>query len=238
MQAKYKRVLIKLSGEALAGDDAVLDFTMLDKISSAIKQCVEMGVEVAILVGAGNIWRGAKNGVGMNRSRADHMGMLATVINALALEDALLRAHVDAVAMSSIEMTEFAQVFVRDKAIKYMNDGKVIVLGGGIGNPYFTTDTAAIIRAGELDVDVAILAKNIDAIYDKDPRKYPDAKAFGTVDYEYIISHKLGVIDLAAAALSSENNIPLLLCALEDPENIVRAVCGEKIGTVVTHTTD
>lgn len=236
MQAKYKRVLIKLSGEALAGDGNVLDFAKLDRVSEAIKECVAMGVEAAILVGAGNIWRGARNGVGMNRSRADHMGMLATVINALAIEDSLLRNGVDAVAMSSIEMTEFAQVFVRDKAIKYMTDGKVVVLGGGIGNPYFTTDTAAIIRAGELDVDVAILAKNIDAIYDKDPRTNPDAKAFGTVDYDYIISHKLGVIDLAAAALSSENSIPLLLCALEDPQNIVRAVCGEHIGTVVTHT--
>ncbi len=236
MQAKYKRVLIKLSGEALAGDGNVLDFTKLDRVSEAIRECVAMGVEAAILVGAGNIWRGARNGVGMNRSRADHMGMLATVINALAIEDSLLRNGVDAVAMSSIEMTEFAQVFVRDKAIKYMTDGKVVVLGGGIGNPYFTTDTAAIIRAGELDVDVAILAKNIDAIYDKDPRTNPDAKAFCTVDYDYIISHKLGVIDLAAAALSSENSIPLLLCALEDPQNIVRAVCGEHIGTVVTHT--
>ncbi len=235
MQAKYKRVLIKLSGEALSGKGSVLDFEMLDKTARAIKTCVDMGVEVAILVGGGNIWRGAK-GVGMDRSRADHMGMLATVINALGIEDALLRADVKAVVMSAIEMTEFAQVFVRDKAVKYLSEGTVVVLGAGIGNPFFTTDTAAVIRAAELGVDVAILAKNIDAVYDRDPRKFTDAKPFRTVDYDFIIENKLGVIDLAAATLSGENNLPLLLCALEDPDNIVRAVCGDEIGTVVTHT--
>ncbi len=235
MQAKYKRVLVKLSGEALAGKGSVLDFEMLDKTAQAIKACVDMGVEVAILVGGGNIWRGAK-GVGMDRSRADHMGMLATVINALGIEDALLRAGVRAVVMSAIEMTEFAQVFVRDKAVKYLSEGTVVVLGGGIGNPFFTTDTAAVIRAAELGVDVAILAKNIDAVYDRDPRRFADAKPFRVVDYDFIIENKLGVIDLAAATLSGENNLPLLLCALEDPDNIVRAVCGDEIGTVVTHT--
>lgn len=235
MQAKYKRVLVKLSGEALAGKGSVLDFDMLDKTAHAIKACVDMGVEVAILVGGGNIWRGAK-GVGMDRSRADHMGMLATVINALGIEDALLRAGVRAVVMSAIEMTEFAQVFVRDKAVKYLSEGTVVVLGGGIGNPFFTTDTAAVIRAAELGVDVAILAKNIDAVYDRDPRRFADAKPFRVVDYDFIIENKLGVIDLAAATLSGENNLPLLLCALEDPDNIVRAVCGDEIGTVVTHT--
>ena len=235
MQAKYKRVLVKLSGEALAGKGSVLDFDMLDKTAHAIKACVDMGVEVAILVGGGNIWRGAK-GVGMDRSRADHMGMLATVINALGIEDALLRAGVRAIVMSAIEMTEFAQVFVRDKAVKYLSEGTVVVLGGGIGNPFFTTDTAAVIRAAELGVDVAILAKNIDAVYDRDPRRFADAKPFRVVDYDFIIENKLGVIDLAAATLSGENNLPLLLCALEDPDNIVRAVCGDEIGTVVTHT--
>lgn len=235
MQAKYKRVLVKLSGEALAGKGSVLDFDMLDKTAHAIKTCVDMGVEVAILVGGGNIWRGAK-GIGMDRSRADHMGMLATVINALGIEDALLRAGVRAVVMSAIEMTEFAQVFVRDKAVKYLSEGTVVVLGGGIGNPFFTTDTAAVIRAAELGVDVAILAKNIDAVYDRDPRRFADAKPFRVVDYDFIIENKLGVIDLAAATLSGENNLPLLLCALEDPDNIVRAVCGDEIGTVVTHT--
>ncbi len=235
MQAKYKRVLIKLSGEALSGEGSVLNFKMLDEVASAVKTCVDMGVEVAILVGGGNIWRGAK-GIGMDRSRADHMGMLATVINALGIEDALLRAGVKAIVMSAIEMTEFAQVFVRDKADKYLSEGTVVVLGAGIGNPFFTTDTAAVIRAAELGVDVAILAKNIDAVYDRDPRRFPDAKPFRTVDYDFIIENKLGVIDLAAATLSGENNLPLLLCALEDPNNIVKAVCGDEIGTVVTHT--
>ena len=233
MEPKYKRVLVKLSGEALRGDaDGILDYGMIDKVTSAVKKCVDMGVEVALLVGAGNIWRGA-GGVGMNRTRADHMGMLATMINALALEDALGRAGVPAAALSAIEMHEFAELYVRDKADKYLSEGTVVILGGGSGNPYFTTDTAAVLRAAELDVDVAILAKNIDAIYDKDPRKFPDAVRFDEVTYDYVIDNKLGVIDLAAAAISSDNNINLLLCALEDPDNIVRAVTGEKIGTVV-----
>lgn len=233
MEPKYKRVLVKLSGEALKGGaDGIFDYGMIDKVTSAVKKCVDMGVQVALLVGAGNIWRGA-GGVGMNRSRADHMGMLATMINALALEDALGRAGVKAVALSAIEMHEFAELYVRDKADKYLSEGTVVILGGGSGNPYFTTDTAAVLRAAELDVDVAVLAKNIDAVYDKDPRKFSDAKRFDEVTYDYVIDNKLKVIDLAAAALSSDNNIELLLCALEDPENIVRAVSGEKIGTLV-----
>lgn len=234
MELKYKRVLVKLSGEALkASADGILDFDMVDTVAAAVKKCVDAGVEVAVLVGAGNIWRGA-GGVGMNRARADHMGMLATVINSIALEDSFRRAGLDAVALSAVEMNEFAELYTRDKADKYLKQGKVVILGAGSGNPFFTTDTAAIIRAAELEVDVAILAKNIDAIYDKDPRKFADAVRFDTVDYDYIIDHKLKVIDLAATTLSSENNVPLLLCALEDPENIYRAVSGEKIGTVVT----
>lgn len=235
MEPKYKRVLIKLSGEALrAQSDGILDFNMTAKVAEAIKKCVAMGVEVAVLVGAGNIWRGA-GGVGMNRARADHMGMLATMINSIALEDSFKRAGLDAVALSAVEMNEFAELYTATKAADYMAKGKVVILGAGSGNPFFTTDTAAILRAAELSVDVAILAKNIDAIYDKDPRKYDDAVRFDTVDYDYIIDHKLKVIDLAASALASENNLPLLLCALEDPDNIVRAVMGDAIGTVVTN---
>lgn len=234
MKPKYKRVLVKLSGEALKSNaDGILDFSMLDTVAAAIKKCVNEGVEVAVLVGAGNIWRGA-GGAGMNRARADHMGMLATVINSIALEDAFKRAGLDAVAMSAAEMNDFAELYTRNKADSYLKQGKVVILGAGSGNPFFTTDTAAIIRAAELEVDVAILAKNIDAIYDKDPRKNADAVRFDTVNYDYIIDHKLKVIDLAAATLSSENNVPLLLCALEDPENICKAVFGEPIGTVVT----
>ncbi len=234
MKPKYKRVLVKLSGEALKSNaDGILDFSMLDTVAAAIKKCVNEGVEVAVLVGAGNIWRGA-GGAGMNRARADHMGMLATVINSIALEDAFKRAGLNAVAMSAAEMNDFAELYTRNKADSYLKQGKVVILGAGSGNPFFTTDTAAIIRAAELEVDVAILAKNIDAIYDKDPRKYADAVRFDTVNYDYIIDHKLKVIDLAAATLSSENNVPLLLCALEDPENICKAVFGEPIGTVVT----
>lgn len=234
MEPKYKRVLVKLSGEALRGNgDGILDFGMIAEVAESIKKCVVLGVEVAVLVGAGNIWRGA-GGVGMNRARADHMGMLATMINSIGLEDSFKRAGLDAVAMSAVEMNEFAELYTVNKADAYLSAGKVVILGAGSGNPFFTTDTAAILRAAELNVDIAILAKNIDAIYDKDPRKFDDAVRFDTVDYDYIIDHKLKVIDLAAAALSSENDLPLLLCALEDPENIYRAVVGEKIGTVVT----
>ncbi len=234
MELKYNRVLVKLSGEALKTDaEGILDFEMLDTVAKAVKKCVDAGVEVAVLVGAGNIWRGA-GASGMNRARADHMGMLATVINSIALEDSFRRAGLDAVAMSCVQMDEFAELYNRNKADALLKQGKVVILGAGSGNPFFTTDTAAIIRAAELCVDVAILAKNIDAIYDKDPRKFPDAVRFDTVTYDYVIDNKLKVIDLAAATLSSENNVPLLLCALEDPENIYRAVMGEKLGTIVT----
>ncbi len=232
-ELQYKRVLVKLSGEALRGHaDGIFDFTMLDRIAAAVKKCTEMGAQVALLVGAGNIWRGAK-GVNMNRSRADSMGMLATMINSLALEDALLRAGVDAVATSSSEMGEYAELYTRDTAVHHLEEGRVVVLGGGLGNPYFTTDSAGVLRALELDVDVAILAKNIDGVYDSDPRKNPDAKRFDKIDYSYIIDHRLGVIDLTAAELARENGLKILLCALEDPNNITLAVSGEKIGTIV-----
>ncbi len=234
-EPKYKRVLVKLSGEALRGQqkDGIFDFSMLDRIAASIKSCVDMGAEVALLVGAGNIWRGAK-GVGMNRSCADSMGMLATMINTLALKDALTRAGVDAVATSSSEMGEYAELYRRDRAVEHLSHGQVVILGGGLGNPYFTTDSAAVLRALELDVDAAILAKNIDGVYDSDPRKNPDAVKLEQVSYSYIIDNRLGVIDLTAAELARENGLKILLCALEDPENIIRAVAGEKIGTIAS----
>lgn len=234
---KYKRILIKLSGEALKGIDgnSIIDEKIIDKIGRAVSRCHELGVEVAIIVGAGNIWRGA-SGTGMDRTRADHMGMLATTINALALQDAFIRLGMETRVMTAISMQEIAEPYIRNRAVHHLDHGRVIIFGCGIGNPFFTTDTAAVMRAAEIGADIVILAKNIDAVYDSDPRRNRGAKKLDVVDYKYILNNELTVIDSTAASFSKDNSIPLLICALRDPDNIVRAVMGEKIGTLVTHT--
>jgi uridylate kinase len=232
-QIKYKRILLKLSGEAIsAGANGIIDFAFLDKIAEVLKKCVKDGVEVAIIVGAGNIWRGAK-GVGMDRCRADNMGMLATIINCLGIESEFNRVGLDTVALSAIEINEFVELYSAAKARKYLEQGKVVIIGGGTGDPYFTTDTAAALRAAELCVDATLLAKNIDGVYNADPKKDPNAKRYDALSYQEMLDKQLKVIDLTAASFCMENNLVTYLFELKDPENIYRVVCGEKAGTEI-----
>ncbi|MBE6632330.1 MAG: UMP kinase [Ruminococcaceae bacterium] len=229
----YKRVLIKLSGEALsAGVDGILNYDFLTSICKVIKECVDIGVEVALVVGAGNIWRGRQGGK-MDRTRADHMGMLATTINALAIEDALEQCGLDARVMTAIDMHEFAEPYIRNKAVSHLEKGRVVIFGCGIGSPFFSTDTAAVLRAAEINADIVLLAKNVDGVYTADPKKDPNAKKIGSIDYMDILEKGLTVIDTTATSFCMENHIPLLLFGLDDVNNIKRAVMGEKIGTIV-----
>lgn len=230
---KYKRVLVKLSGEALmAGGNEILDKDFLVNICGIIKRCVDAGTQVAIVVGAGNIWRG-RQGEGMDRTRADHMGMLATVINCLALQDTLENLGTPARVMTAIEMKAFAEPYIRNKAISHLEHGKVVIFGCGIGSPFFSTDTAAVLRGAEICADMVLLAKNIDGIYTADPKKDPNAEKIPSIDYIDILKNELKVLDYTATSFSMENKIPILLFGLDDPENIFKAVCGEKIGTIV-----
>ncbi len=233
-QMVYKRILIKLSGEALAkdADGSILNNEFVRKIGETIKTCVESGVEVAVIVGGGNIWRGTM-GVGMDRTRADHMGMLATTINALALQDAFEKEGVDTRVMTAIAMHEFAEPYIRNRAVHHLAEGRVVIFGCGIGNPFFSTDTAAVMRAAEINADIVMLAKNVPAIYSDDPKKNPNAVKLDEVNYSYIISNELKAIDLTATTFSKDNHIPLLVFGLSDPDNILRALRGEKIGTIV-----
>ena len=233
MATKYKRILLKLSGEAISGGDkGILDFEFIDKIADVLKKCRKEGVEIAVVVGAGNIWRGA-GGVGMDRPRADTMGMLGTMINSLGLEDAFNRAGLETVAMAAVSMDEVAEIYNSNKAKKYLSEGKVVIVGGGTGNPYFTTDTAAALRAAELDVDVALMAKNIDGVYNADPRKDKTAKRYEELTYGEIIEKNLRAIDLTAASFCMDNDIKTYVFELKDPENIYRVVKGQNVGTEI-----
>ncbi len=232
---RYKRVLIKLSGEALATGvkDGILNYDFVRQIGLAIKECSEMGVQVALVVGAGNIWRG-RQGEKMDRTRADHMGMLATAINALALQDAFVQIGVDCRVMTAIDMHEMAEPYIRNKAVSHLEKGRTIIFGCGIGSPFFSTDTAAVLRAAEINADVVMMAKNIDGVYTADPKLDPTAKKLDEISYMDILSHEMKVIDGTAASFGKDNHIPLLIFGLDDPRNIVRAVKGERIGTIVT----
>ncbi len=232
---KYKRVLLKISGEALAGDAGRgLNFDVISAVSDAIKQCVDMGVQVGIVVGGGNFWRGVKDGGDkMVRVRADHMGMLATTINALAVADVLEQHGVEVRVQTAIEMTPIAEPYIRGRAIRHLEKGRVVIFGCGTGNPFFSTDTAAVLRAAEIDADVILLAKNVDGVYSADPVKHADAVKYDSITYDDVLAQHLAVMDTTATSLSMDNDIPVLLFALKDPENIVRAVKGEKIGTIV-----
>ena len=234
-QPKYKRVLLKVSGEALAGEASRgLDFNVIGSVCDAIKACVEMGVEVGVVVGGGNFWRGLKDGGDrMVRVRADHMGMLATTINALAVADVLEQKGVEVRVQTAVEMKDFAEPFIRSKAIRHLEKGRVVIFGCGTGNPFFSTDTAAVLRAAEIDADVILLAKNIDGVYSADPKKDPNAVKYDSISYDEVLAQHLEVMDTTATSLSMDNKIPVLLFALKDPQNILRAVKGEKIGTVV-----
>ncbi len=234
---RYKRILVKLSGEALsAGVDGILNYDFLEKIGSVIKTCVDMGTQVSIVVGAGNIWRG-RQGVNMDRTRADHMGMLATVINCLALQDTFERIGLKTRVMTAIEMKECAEPYIRNKAISHLEKGRVVIFGCGIGSPFFSTDTAAVLRAAEICADIVLLAKNVDGVYTADPKLDPNAKKIDSIEYIDILRDGLRVLDFTATSFSMENHIPILLFGLDEPENIIRAVNGEKIGTIVGGTT-
>ncbi len=230
----YKRVLLKLSGEALrnGAPDSILDFPYVDAVTAQIRRCHEAGVQVALMLGAGNIWRGAR-GTAVNRTRADHMGMLATAINSIAVKDALLRAGLDAHVMTPVVMETFTEPYLRDRAVEYLEQGSIVLLAGGSGAPFFSTDTAAVLRACELEADVALMAKNIDAIYTADPRKDPTAERLTEVTPMYLIEHNLTAIDLTAAAFAQVHGIPVHVFGLQDPENIYKVIMGETLGTIV-----
>ncbi len=232
---KYKRVLVKISGEALAGDKHFgLNFDVIGPVCDVIKRCADIGCEVGIVVGGGNFWRGVKDGGGrMERTRADHMGMLATTINALALSDALEQRGCEVRVQTAIAMDQIAEPYIRNKATRHLSKGRVVIFGCGTGNPYFSTDTAAALRAAEIGAEVILLAKNIDGVYDSDPAKNPDAKKYDRLTYMEVLNQGLGVMDTTATSLSMDNHIPILVFALSDPENIYRAVTGEQIGTLV-----
>ncbi len=233
-QPVYHRILLKLSGEALAPatrDDGILDFAFIDRVMAVLKQCREAGVQVAITVGAGNIWRGVTGSVNMNRARADHMGMLATCINALALQDACLRAGMDAVAMSAVQMDSFADFYTARHAIRHLEAGKIVILGGGTGAPYFSTDTGAVLRAAEIEADAILMAKNIDYLYTADPRKDPTATPIYDITYAEILARNLRAFDMTAVSFCRDNDIEAYAFGLSNPENIYRAVMGEPVGT-------
>ena len=232
---KYKRVLIKISGEALAGDKHFgLNFDVIGPVCDVIKKCNELGCEIGVVVGGGNFWRGVKDGGGkMERTRADHMGMLATTINALALADALEQRGVQVRVQTAIEMNRIAEPYIRQRATRHLEKGRVVIFGCGTGNPFFSTDTAAVLRAAEIGAEVILLAKNVDGVYDSDPVKNPDAKKYDRLTYMDVLNQGLGVMDTTATSLSMDNHIPILVFALSDPENIYRAVNGEQIGTLV-----
>lgn len=232
--AKYKRIMLKISGEALAGEKGFgIDFEITNEIALQIKELVKLGVEIGIVVGAGNIWRG-RSGEGMDRTTADYMGMMATCINALALQDSLENVGVNTRVQTAIEMKEIAEPFIRRRAMRHLEKGRVVIFAAGTGNPYFSTDTAAALRAAEIEAEVILLAKKVDGVYDKDPHKYDDAKKFNKLSYINVLEKGLQVMDSTATSLCMDNNIPILVFGLDKPENIKRAILGEEIGTLVS----
>ena len=235
VEPKYKRVLLKISGEALAGDKHFgLDFAVIGRVCDVIKEAVAMGVQVGVVVGGGNFWRGVKDGGGrMERTRADHMGMMATVMNALALADVLEQKDVPVRVQTAVEMRAMAEPYIRSRAIRHLEKGRVVIFGCGTGNPFFSTDTAAVLRAAEINADVILLAKNVDGVYSADPNKDPDAVKYDTITYDDVLAQHLAVMDSTATSLSMDNHIPVLLFALKDPYNIIRVLRGEQIGTLV-----
>ena len=231
----YPRVLLKLSGEALAGDVGYgIDPKVVDALADEIADIVEDEVEVAVVVGGGNIFRGlAGSAEGMDRAQADYIGMLATVMNALALQDAFERHGIFSRVQSAITMQEVSEPYIRRRAVRHLEKGRVVILAAGTGNPYFTTDTTAALRACELNVDCLMKATKVDGVYDSDPKKNPNAKKYDTLSYMDVLNQNLGVMDMTAASFCKDRNIPFLVFSIEDPENIVRAVSGEKVGTLV-----
>ena len=229
----YKRVMLKISGEALSGTNGFgFDFDTISRIAKEVKEIVDMDIEVGLVVGGGNIWRG-RSSEGMDRTTADHMGMLATCINALALQDALEGIGVKTRVQTAIEMKEIAEPFIRRRAVRHLEKGRVVIFGCGTGNPYFTTDTAAVLRAAEIGAEVILVGKTIDGVYSADPKNDANAVKFDEISYDEILKQDLKVMDGASIALCRDNNIKLIVFELAKPENIIKAVKGEKIGTLV-----
>ena len=240
-ELKYKRILLKVSGEALGektaqGDGFGLDFGKIGEVCASIKTCVEMGVQVGQVIGGGNFWRGVKNGSGkMQRSHADAMGMLATVMNAIAVADVLEQYGLDARVLTAVEIHKFAEYFTRDLANRYLNEGKVVIFAAGTGNPYFSTDTGAVLRGVEIEADAILMAKNVDAIYSADPKKDPNAIRYTKLTYNQVLEQGLKATDVTAMALAMDNNMPMVCFGLAEENSIIRVVQGEDIGTTVTN---
>jgi len=232
---RYKRVVLKLSGEALAGECSYgIEHDTLTRIARQVKKVAELGVEVAIVVGGGNIWRGvAGSAKGMDRATADYMGMLATVINALALQDALEAEGLAVRVQSAIEMRSVAEPYIRRRAIRHLEKGRVVIFAAGTGNPYFSTDTAAALRAAEIEAEVILMAKKVDGVYDSDPRTNPEAKRYDNLQFIDVLNQGLGVMDATAASLCMDNNLPIIVFDLTQETNIVKAVMGQNIGTFI-----
>jgi len=233
-KAKYKRIVLKISGESLAGDKNFgIDPKTLDNITKSIKEVYDLGVEIAIVVGGGNFWRG-RSGEGMDRTTADHMGMLATTINALALQDSLESKNIPVRVQTAIEMRQIAEPYIRRRAVRHLEKKRIVIFACGTGNPYFSTDTTAALRAAEIDAEVILLAKKVDGVYDSDPVKNPNAKRYDKLSHLDVINQRLGVMDTTATSLCMDNGIPIIVFGINNPDNIVKVVLGEKIGTSIT----
>ena len=234
MQPVYKRILLKLSGEVLAGEQGRgIDFDTVNTICRSVKECADLGVQIGLVVGGGNFWRGRSGGE-MDRTRADHMGMLATTMNALALADSLEHLGATVRVQTAISMQQIAEPYIRNRAVRHLEKGRIVIFGCGTGNPFFSTDTGAALRAAEINADVIFKATNVDGVYDKDPNKYADAVKYDTLTPTEILQKDLHVMDSTAASLCRDNKIKILVFNLSDPHNIVEAVCGKNIGTLVT----
>lgn len=233
MEPVYKRILLKISGEVLAGEAGHgINFDMVNKVCGVIKEVADMGVQIGIVVGGGNFWRGRSSG-DMDRTRADQMGMLATVINCLALQEGLIQAGNEAVVMTALDIQRVALSFNKDEAVKYMKDGRIVIFGCGTGSPLFSTDSGAALRAIETECDIFFKATNVDGVYDKDPNKFSDAVRYDTLTYDEMLEKHLGVMDNTAAALAGNSRLPVLVFNLNAPDNIKKAVLGENIGTII-----
>ena len=233
-ELKYKRILLKISGEALGNNGFGLNFKTINGVCQSIRECVDMGVQVGLVIGGGNFWRGVKNGEGkMQRSHADAMGMLATVMNAIAVADALGNHGMDARVLTAVEMNKFAEYFTRDTAERYLNEGKVVIFAAGTGNPYFSTDTGAVLRGVEIEADAILMAKNVDAIYSADPKKDPNAVRYSQLTYGEALEKNLKATDITAMALAMDNDMTMVCFGLDEENSIVRVVRGEQVGTTV-----
>ncbi|MBR4092511.1 MAG: UMP kinase [Oscillospiraceae bacterium] len=234
MEPKYKRILLKLSGEALAGEKSMgLDYNIITGICESIKKCYDAGVEIGIVVGGGNFWRGRSSGA-MDRTRADHIGMLATAMNALAVADILESIGVPVRVQTAITMQQVAEPYLRNRAVRHLEKRRVVIFGCGTGNPFFSTDTAASLRAAEIDAEIILKATMVDGVYDKDPNQYDDAVRYSTINFSEILAKGLKVMDMTAASMCRDNNIPILVFNLDNPDNIYKSLLGEDVGTLVT----